>query len=118
MRLTFDNLESQKQVKCGYGVKTGRIGATAIINPPHPPKKKRTENKAKKKERREDSNPIIWSPTAAVNGTLLKHPLIHSPTQNMNEKKSEKKTQQGREGSNLLIWRPTAVNSTLLIVLL
>ena len=78
------------------------------------------ENKAKQnaqKQKREGSNPLIWSPTAAVNSTLLKHPLTQSPTQKKTKKKQKKTQKQGREGSNPLIWRPTAVNSTLLIVL-
>ena len=71
----FGTLESHKQVNFGYGVKNERIGAAAIINPPHPPKKQNEKQRKKKaqKEGREGSNPLIWSPTAAVNSTLRKH---------------------------------------------
>ena len=49
VRHTLGIVESKEQVYFGYGVKNRRIGAAAMLNPPHPPKKG-TENEAKKKK--------------------------------------------------------------------
>ena len=87
----FGHLESQKQVNFGDGVKNRIIEAAVIINPPHPPKKivrKTKREKNTKREKREDSNPLIWSPTAAVNRKLLRHPLAQSATPQKRTKKS------------------------------
>ena len=86
-------MESQKQVIFGYGMKTRRTGAVAITPPPSTQEKNgKQRGKKTQKQRREGSNPLIRSPTAAVDSTtLLKHPLTHSLTEKKNEKKSQKK---------------------------
>ena len=80
--------------------KNRRIGAAAIINALKHPKKKNEKQSEKKKalnEGREGSNPLIWSPTDAVNSKLLKHPSTHSPTQKK-KKKIEQNTKTGKRG--------------------
>ena len=100
VRHTFRNLESQKQVYSGYGVKNRRIGASALMNPLHSQQKKERKTKRKKSTKRgkRGLHPFIWSPPAAVNSTLLKHLLTHSLTRKKNEKKAKKSTQTGKRG--------------------
>ena len=99
VRHKFGNLESQKQAYFWYGMKNRRTGAVAIINPPNSPKKRERKTKRKKarKEGREGSNPLIWSPAAAVNSALLKQPVTRSPSQKKNEKKTKKKHKHREE---------------------
>ena len=99
MRHTIGDLESQKQVYCGYGVKNRRTRAPATINPHHPPKKKITVNKAKKvqeegKERARTHSSEVLQRLWTVH--LLKHPLAHSRTQTKNNKKREKYTKTAK----------------------
>ena len=118
-RLVTWKAKNRYQVNFGYGVKNRRIGAAATINPPHPPKEKNGKQSEKKStQKREGSSQVIWSPTAAANSTIVKHPLTHSPTQKRKKKSEKSARKQGRKGSNSLIRRPTAVSSILLIVLL
>ena len=84
--------------------KNRRIGAAAIINALKHPKKKNEKQSEKKKalnEGREGSNPLIWSPTDAVNSTLLEHPSTYSPTQKKKGKKTRKKAQNREERARM-----------------
>ena len=92
VRHAFGDLESQKQVNFGYGMKNRRTGAAAITNPPHPPKEKNGKQSEKntKRGKIEGLNPLSWSPTAAVTSTLFKHPLAYSPTRKRTKKTTTK----------------------------
>ena len=93
-------LESLKQVYFGYGVKNRRIGAAAIINTRHPPKTKRRKTR-RKSTKRGEREPFIWRPTDAVNSTVLKHPLTHSPTPKKKTKKATITLKRGLEPAQL-----------------
>ena len=107
VRHTFGDLESQKQVCFGYGVKNRITGAAATINPPHPPKKKngkQSETKGKKREKRG------LEPTHLESYCCCKQYIYsstHSPTHSpkkrthKSEKTSTKTAKRGLEPAHL-----------------
>ena len=91
-------MESQKQVNFGDGVKKGRRGAAVIINPPHPPKKKKGKSEKRSKKWKRGLEPTHPESYAAINSTLLEHPLTHFyPPKKRTEKKRGGKHKKVKE---------------------